>query len=434
MTRSALRFAALAALLAASAATHAQTQCWAPRDEQDASTKPAAAPMRKAVLAAEEIIRKDRAYLDAPLPVRMRTMIAIGPYEFTSARMFVNAYPERAGVNIVWRGACDIIPQADRIAAGVGQIGVFFNPAAQAMMPPGATFVPKFEGTVHGYPRYNGWIYMTKDGRLPWVPETLAARLDRLIAARQRALDEWMKDPSRIQKPQDPASVRQTYAMLKKSDPAGAEQYLASMQELAAEIERKNREVNPRVTRRMEEMLASAKRYKASFAAQELAQAAVWADADGAGRKQLDAQVQQLHAFPPEQQAEVDAANREGRALERQAQDATRAGNAAEAARLRARVAELSAKVRTMKAAHTEAIGDRITQLTDEYELTNLKPGDAAHAAGFVADQTYYDKNPNHVRLIAVGFSEGKHENGPAWMKRAAEQFDFAAVARLLNQ
>jgi hypothetical protein len=216
--------------------------------------------MRKAVLAAEDIVRKDRAYLDAPLPVRMRTMIAIGPYEFASARMLVNAYPERAGVNIVWRGACDIIPQADRIAAAVGQIGVFFNPAAEAMMPPGATFVPKFEGMVNGYPRYNGWIYMTRDGRMPWVPETLGARLDRLIAARARALADWMKDPARTQTPQDRAAVQKTFEMLKKSDPAGADSYLASMQALAAEIEHKVREVNPGITRRMEEALANATR------------------------------------------------------------------------------------------------------------------------------------------------------------------------------
>ena len=424
-----------AGLLAATATVHAQTECWAPRDEQDASLKAPAANLRKAVLTAEAIIRKDQPYLDAHMPVRMRTAIAIGPYIFTSARMFVNAYPEMSYAGSkVWTANCGIIPQADRIEAAVGQIGVFFNPTAESMMPPTPSWVPQFEGTVAGYPRYNGWIYMTKDGRLPWIAETLGQRLDREIAARQRKLDEWMKDPQRTRPPQDMASVNKTYDMLKKSDPAGAERYLASAKETAEEQRHQVADVYPAITRQFEKMLADAKRYRASFSAAELAMAAVSGDANGQGRKQMDARIQQLHAFPADEQQQVDAANREGRALERQAQDATRAGNKVEAERLRAQVAALSAKVRAMKKAHQERIGNAIMEESAQYELAAIVPGAKEQALGFVGDPEFFDKkNPYRIQLITVLFSTGKREGGPPWMKRAQEGFDFAALAAMLN-
>lgn len=110
--------------------------------------------MRRVVLVAEKVVHSDQAFLDSPLPVRMGASIAIGPYDFSSARMFVNAYPEYGIVgHHVWSGKCNVIPQADRIDAAIGQIGIFINPTAAAMMPPGATFVPKYEGEVAGYSR-----------------------------------------------------------------------------------------------------------------------------------------------------------------------------------------------------------------------------------------------------------------------------------------
>ncbi|HYD78609.1 MAG TPA: hypothetical protein VEC06_02275 [Paucimonas sp.] len=424
-----------AALAAAVGLAHAQTQCWAPRDEQDASTKPPAATLRKAVLAAESIIRKNQAYMDSHVPVRMRTMIAIGPYDFTSARMFVNAYPEYGTVgHHVWRGECDVIPQADRIAAAVGQIGVFFNPSAAAMMPPGASFMPKFEGTVAGYPRYNGWVYMTKDGRMPWIPETLGQRLDREIAARERKLADWMKDPVRTRPPQDQASVRKTYAMLQKSDPEGAERYLASMKELEEETRHRLDAVYPAWTRGFEKAVADAKRYKASFSVEELAAPAVWGDSDGQGRKQLDARLHQLRSLPPDRQQEHDDLNREARTLERQAQQAARAGDQQGAARLRAQSAALSSKAKAIKKAHAERISTDISEALSEYDLVNIRPGDAEHAMGFVADPDYFDKkNPYRIRLITVLFSLGKRPGGAEWMQRARDGFDFQALAALLN-
>jgi hypothetical protein len=435
MMKSVLPTIFAACLLMAAIAAHAQTQCWAPREEQGTPQKPQAAAMRKAVLAAEEIIRKDQAYLDSHIPVRMRTTMAIGPTEFISARMSVNAYPEYSIVgHHVWHGECDVIPQADRIDSAVGQIGVFFNQISGILMPPGATFVPKFEGMVAGYPRYNGWIYMSKDGRLPWIPETLGQRLDREIAARERALAAWMKNPMRTKPPQDAASVQKTYDMFKKTDPQGAERYLASMKQLAEDVQHNLAVVYPAMTRQSEKAVADARRYRAGFSAQELAAPAVWGDASGQGKKQHEARIQQLYALTPEEQQQVDAANREGRTLERQAQEATRAGNQQEAANLRAQVAELSAKVRAIKKAHEESVSNDIADASAEFDLTNLRPGDKEHAMAFLPDPDFFDKkNPYRVQLVTVLFSIGKRPGGAEWMKRAQESFDFAALAALLN-
>ena len=58
----------------------------------------------------------------------MRTTIAAGPYDPAGARLLVRAYPEKSTVGIqIWTGKCEVIPQAERVAASIGQIDVFFN-------------------------------------------------------------------------------------------------------------------------------------------------------------------------------------------------------------------------------------------------------------------------------------------------------------------
>jgi hypothetical protein len=105
----------------------------------------------------------------------------------------VRAYPPvqtTASIRIWTKDRCDVISQAERVAASVGQIYVFVNYNVQERFLQG-TEVPKYEGEYAGYPIYNGWIVMTKDKRLPWIPQTLRDRLDREEQKRQRALDEW---------------------------------------------------------------------------------------------------------------------------------------------------------------------------------------------------------------------------------------------------
>ncbi|MEO7135900.1 MAG: hypothetical protein ABI024_16965 [Vicinamibacterales bacterium] len=58
--------------------------------------------------------------------------------------------------------------------------------------------VPKLTGTVAGYPEYEGWVLITKDKRLPGLPQTLADRLDEEAAKRDKALAEAKRRPHTV--------------------------------------------------------------------------------------------------------------------------------------------------------------------------------------------------------------------------------------------
>lgn len=179
---------ALLSLLVALPAA-AQIDCWAPQEDMDAARDRRFAAQLAWMKAAEQLIRRNAAFMAPPEPVRMRTTVSAGPLEPT-ARLYVRAYPEKSTVGIpVWAGRCDVIPQAERIAASIGQIDVFFNEPVKAMFL--QTGVPKFEGMVGGNPRYNGWVLITRGGRLPWIPQTLADRLDAEAEKRRRTLADW---------------------------------------------------------------------------------------------------------------------------------------------------------------------------------------------------------------------------------------------------
>ena len=121
----------------------------------------------------------------------MRTTISSALSENLGAQIFVRAYPEKQGTIQVWtKDRCDVIPQAERVVASVGQIYVFINYNVQEQFL-AQNGVPKYEGEYAGYPIYNNWIVMTKDRRLPWIPQTLRDRLDQEEQKHQRVLDDW---------------------------------------------------------------------------------------------------------------------------------------------------------------------------------------------------------------------------------------------------
>ncbi len=251
--------------------------CWTSRKEEDASTKPAFASLRQAMLAAEALLRGNAAFMAATEPVRYRTSLSAGPFEESGARMHVKAVAERKqDGSRVWAGTtgCEVIPQVDRIGGSIAQVSVFFNTNGpfvnEAGVPPVRT------GELAGYPEYNGWVLITKDGRLPWLPETMDDALTAEAERRRRALDEWNHSRANMKAP-DPASVQQTYEMFKKTDPAGAEKYVASMKALTQELAARQGEF-ARQTTALEEAVAEVARYRASFSAAQLAMPAVYAD------------------------------------------------------------------------------------------------------------------------------------------------------------
>ena len=418
-----------------SSTAEAQVDCWAPREMQDSVSTQKFAPMRQTLLALEDIVRKNAAYQAPPEPVRMRTTLAAGPSEAGGGRIFVRAYPPvqtTANIRIWTPGRCDVIPQAERVAASVGQIYVFVNYNVQEQFLQGKD-VPQYEGEYAGYPIYNGWIVITKDKRLPWIPQTLRDRLAREEQKRQRALDDWNAAKA-SRKPADEGTQQKTYELLKKSDPAGAEKYLASMREMNEEVKAAKAQ-EPITDAHLQGHLRALREYRASFTAAQLDAPAVWMDKSGDGQKRLDAKLAALQQLPPDEQQQVDALGRESRDLERQARAEKDPGAAAQ---LRERSNALALKVRAIRKAHTDKAYFLIQDASADFELTNLKPGTKEDAMAFKPDPAFPDfRDPFRPQLIMVNFwskSDPKDQSPRTqWLRRARESFDFAAVAALLR-
>ena len=412
---------------------HAQIDCVAPREAQDSVTTQRFTPIRQTLLTIEDIIRKNAAYQASPEPVRMRSTIAAGPGEASGARIFVRAYPPMQGEIRVWtKERCDVIPQAERVAASVGQIYVFVNYSVQEQFLQGNE-VPKYEGEYAGYPMYNGWIVMTKDRRLPWIPQTLGERLDREEQKRQRALDEWNAVKAG-RKPLDETAQLKTYEMLKKSDPAGAERFLASVYETNEEL-KKAKADEPIMDAHLEGHLKALRAYRASFTAAQLDSPAVWMDKSREGQKRLDSQIAAFQQLTPDEQQQVDTLGRESRDLDRQARTEK---DASAAAQLRERSNALALKARAIRKAHTDKAFFLIQDARADYDLTNVKPGSKDDAMAFKPDPAFPDfTDPFRPQVILVNFwsKSDPKDNSPRtlWLRHARETFDFAAVAALLR-
>ncbi len=252
-----------------------ESGCWTPRIEEDSSTQAVFAPLRQAMIVAETLLKQNAAFLAAPVPVRMRTSLSAGPLRDAGARMHVKAAPEKKpdGTRL-WSKGCTVIPQIDRIGGAIGQVSIFFNQDARGQFLGSTGLPPKLTGRTAGYPEYNGWVLITKDGRLPWIPQTLADRLDLEGKRRREALADWQKTLASMKVP-DAAAVQQTFEMLKKTDPAGADKFLASMKKQSEELQRRLQTEYPAQTKTLEQQVAEYDLYRASFTAEQLAAPAV---------------------------------------------------------------------------------------------------------------------------------------------------------------
>ena len=118
--------------------------------------------------AAENVLKQNAAFL-APLePVRWRSSMSAGPSAEGGARIHVKVVPERKldGTRL-WAADCGVIPQVDRIGGAISQISVFFNVDPRGHLIGATGAPPKLTGRVAGYPEYEHWVLITKDGRLP---------------------------------------------------------------------------------------------------------------------------------------------------------------------------------------------------------------------------------------------------------------------------
>jgi alpha-tubulin suppressor-like RCC1 family protein len=371
------------------------SNCWTTRLQEDASTSPRFGGLRQAMLAGEELLRKNEAFLAAPQPVRLRTSLSAGPSDEGGARMHIKAVPERKpdGTRL-WTNGCEVIPQIDRIGGAIAQISMFFNQDARGQFIDPVSEPPKPTGSVAGYPEYNGWVLITKDKRLPWIPQTLADLLDAEGDRREKALAEARRRPGIV-----------------ADSAAGGIQWL-------------------------EKQVRDYQQYRASFTAEQLRAPGVSGDPTGEGRNRLQAEAAVLRKLSSSDQQQVDALGLEARTLGRQAQAETKNKNADEAAKLRARSNELGLKVREIQQAHLARIAPLIVDAIAMYDLKKLQPGPADRAIRAKRDPSFPDMTaPNRIQVIAVMFSFGPKPAGAQldWQTKTMQAFDFAALAAMLQ-
>jgi hypothetical protein len=242
------------------APTGGASGCWMPHPDLDVSR--AKYPgVTQALIAGEAIVKRNAALLAPPVPVRYRITMGGASSTDRGGQLMMIAAPERKpdGFRVWGTGACDIIPQVDRIVGYNFQIMIAFNTDPRQSLIGTSGEPPKLTGHVAGYPEYNGWVIVTKDGRLPWIPETLADKLDAEGTRRKKALEEWSQG-------------RVISSDIDKAT--------------AAELAKQVRDYE---------------QYRASFTAEQLHQPGVWGDSTNAGKRALDAQIATLQRLPPDE-------------------------------------------------------------------------------------------------------------------------------------
>jgi hypothetical protein len=415
----------------------AQVQCWVPRQNEGPVTDKQWARHLKAMSAAETILKQSQEFLNSPVPVRLRTTMATNRYKPNDSRLIVQAYPEQTSLGIeIWQGACGISPDADRVAGSIGKISVLFNHLSKDLFM-GQDEVPKLTGSRGGYPEYNGWVVISKNGRLPWIPQTLGDRLDRVGAARERALADW-RNAKVLRTAPDQTIIDRTAALRRKTDPAGADQYVENMRRLTADLQAgqaKDAARDAQLTKLLNDYHA----YRASFTAQQLAMPAVWADTDGSARKAMEAQIDELQELSVDEQERVGAIREHSRTLER---EAAASNNEVAALQFRTQAMDLLQDADQIRKDHRERAALEEDALRGAYELTNLKPGSAEQALAYKMDPTFPNRSqPGKIHVIALSILTLAEEDilqrpeqvaRKAWLDRVKASIDYVALAALL--
>jgi hypothetical protein len=233
--------------------------------------------------------------------------------------------------------------------------------------------------------------------------------------------------------------IDQTAALRRKTDPAGADQYLENMRRLTKDLQSaqvKDAAQEAHLTKLLDEYRA----YRASFTAQQLAMPAVWTDIGGSARKAMEAQVDALQALSTDEQERAGEIREHSRDLEREAATST---NDVTALRLRAQARDLLQDADQIRKDHRERAALEEEALRCGYELTNLKPGSAEQALAYKMDPTFPNRSQTgKIQVIAVSVSalveedvlqRPEHAVRRAWLDRVKPSIDYAALAALLD-
>lgn len=417
---------------------HAQVQCWTARQYQGAIKDKRVTRHLKTLVAAENILRQSQEFLRPPVPVRMRSTMAARLHDMPASRLVVRAYPERASFGIdLWQGECGLITQVDRVTGAFGQISVAVNDLSKDMFM-GEQEIPQLTGSRGGYPEYNGWVVISKHGRLPWIPQTLGDRLDRIGAAREKALLDAQRVLSSRKAP-NKDRVERTAELLRKTDAEGADKYVANMKRLSAELQSAHTRGAVRQVH-LTKMRDDYRAYRNSFTSDQLSMPAVWADPDGSAQTMMEEQIAKLRELSLEDQGQIGHLREESRELERRA---ALSDDEAEARRLRVLASDRLLEADLIQKNHLERVAVGEEALRSAYELTNLKPGSGNQALAFKMDPTFLDRRqPGKLQVIAVStltLTDDEIRGQPdqaarqAWLERVQSSIDYAALAALLD-
>jgi alpha-tubulin suppressor-like RCC1 family protein len=379
----------------------AGVECWGPKSEINGGWKdPKLAPIQQAMITAERLA-KENVPFSSQVPERVRVRVTASNSGGGAFWLFVAATPRELWTDkpcVSWGMPYD----------GIGLVQVFFN---NGLNSPAIGFKNenvKPSRYVAGFPVYKvpavrglmDVVVITKDGRIPIVPVTLADRLDKEAQNLTKFLEERRKGLAE-------SPVAQVEALLRQS---------------AAQLQRQ---------------LEALRTYRASFSADELRSAWVQGDPNGPESRQLDARVKALQALPSESQAQVTDLGTRARALQRQVQ--TRGITPQEAARLRSEANDLLTQANAIVAAHRSRVAPEVAALQDDFELKLIRPGEASHASNYKDDPTFYDSaDPGRIQIITLQFDadysrETTLQQTKAWMDRVMETFDYAALKALIR-
>ncbi len=382
--------------------------CWMPKLEVGPNN-PRLEPIRQAMLTVERVVKADQTFMSQmPESVRMemRTSLGDGPMWLEAF-----AYPRQWGTAPYWTPTgCDIVrtSRTSPYVHPLGGIAVHFNHSGwnagffnQSKLKPIRIVAgfPVFQfRTVAG--GVGELLVITKDGRLPIIPVTLADRLDREAAFVTKRLEEVRK--SLAGKP--PASV-----------------------------EALNRQEAVELQRQVEALRA----YRASFSADELRAAWVQHDPQGREGQEQSARVKAIEALSPADQAQVNALGARVRALQLQAR--ARGVAPEEAARLRSEANEVLHQAQAIELAQRTRVAPQVTAAQNDFAMKLIRPGAAADASEYKEDPTFWDpSDSNRIQLIAVDFTslysrETTAAQAKAWMDKVEATFDYQALKALIR-
>jgi hypothetical protein len=250
--------------------TASALDCWVPTLDatQPAHKKMPLPNLRALVAAGEQMVRDNPHFKAMPRPIRIRARYAVGP-------SYVNLNVD-ASQPIVWKGTCDLLPQALDCCVD-GGINIMVNTPESVLYRVHSDVKdvnffrqPKETGRVGGWPSYEDKVLMSVGGRLPWLPVTIGEYIDyEERREREKRAEVLARRPKLYGV--DPAKVQKTYEKMKKSHPAEAEQYLADMKAQMPALEEQHRKRAERGDQLAAEKLTRILQARASFTPEQLA-------------------------------------------------------------------------------------------------------------------------------------------------------------------